>query len=185
MPERSTALLVIDVQQEALEGCPDAAAIVARINLLSRAAADAAVPVIFIQHEDDDELVKGTPGWELAEALERPEASLLVPKTYRDSFADTELEPTLRRLGVSRLVVTGVHSDFCVQTTALSAVMRGYDIVLVSDGHTARPTPQDGGAALPGDALRALINALMATLRYPGRAIEVLPAADIGFGEPL
>src|SRR5256885_13981281 len=102
MPHSSTALLVMDVQQEALGGCPDAAEVVDRINQLSRAAADADVPVIFIQHEDEDELVNGTPGWELAEALERREGSLLVPKTYRDSFADTELEPTLQRLRVSR-----------------------------------------------------------------------------------
>lgn len=170
----STALLVIDVQEEALEGCDDGAAVVERINGLSARASEAGAPVIFIQHEDDDELVKGRPGWELAASLERPGDSLLVPKTYRDGFEATELADLLARLGVSCLLVTGVHSDFCVQTTALSALIRGFDVVLVSDAHAARP---DGD--LSARALQELVNARFATLRYPGRTVEVLPAAEV------
>lgn len=172
----SSALLVIDVQQEALEGCPDGAAAVERINALSRRAAEAGVRVIFIQHEDDDELVKGSPGWELAASLERPEGSLLVPKTYRDSFEDTELSELLARVAARRLLITGVHSDFCVQTTALSALIRGFDVVLVSDAHAARPAPD-----LSARALQDLVNARFSTLRYPGRTADVMPAAEVSF----
>jgi nicotinamidase-related amidase len=180
MPESSTALLVIDVQQEALIGCPgDGADVVARINELLRQADGAGAPVIFIQHEDDDELVKGSPGWRLAEGLERRDGTFLVPKSYRDAFASTELEALLGRLGVRRLVVTGVHSDFCVQTTALSALMRGFDLVLVSDGHAARSSPED--ASLSPQAIQAFVNSRFDTLRYPERTIEVLPAAEIMF----
>jgi nicotinamidase-related amidase len=180
MPESSTALLVIDVQQEALVGCPgDGADVVARINELSRLADAAGAPVIFIQHEDDDELIEGSPGWQLAEALEHGDATFLVPKTYRDAFASTELEALLGRLGVRRLVVAGVHSDFCVQTTALSALVRGFDLVLVSDGHAARSSAED--AALSGQAIQAFVNSRFATLRYPGRTIDVLPAGEIAF----
>ncbi len=172
----STALLVIDVQEEALAGCPDGAAVVERINELSQRAAAAGVPVIFIQHEDDDELVKGSPGWELAASLVRPEGSLLVPKSYRDGFEATELEEVLARLGVRRLIVTGVHSDFCVQTTALSALVRGYDLVFVSDAHAARPEQGDP-EELSARSLQELVNSRFATLRYPGREVAVLPAA--------
>jgi hypothetical protein len=63
--------------------------------------------------------------------------------------------------------------------------MRGLDLVLVSDVHTASYTPADGAARLSGVALRSLINARTATLRYPGRTIEVQPAAEIVFGERL
>jgi nicotinamidase-related amidase len=179
MADNSSALVVIDVQEEALAGCPDGAEVMARINELSRRADDAGVPVIFIQHEDEEELVKGSPGWELARGLERGEGSFLVPKTYRDGFEDTELEELLERLGVGRVVVTGVHSDYCVQTTALSALVRGFDLVLVADGHAARPSAEDG--ELSPHAIQAFINSRFATLRYPGRAIEVLPAAEVTF----
>jgi nicotinamidase-related amidase len=177
----SSALLVIDVQQEALLGCPGGDEVVRRINELSRRAADGGVPVVFIQHEDEDELVKGTSGWELAADLERPDGSLLVPKTYRDAFEATELGSLLERLGARHLVVTGVHSDYCVQTTALSALIRGFDLTLVKDGHAARSTPGDHDPALSPHAIQTFINARFSTLRYPGRRIEVLPAAEIRF----
>lgn len=172
-----TALLVIDVQEEALEGCPDGLAAVARINELSARAVESGAPVVFVQHEDDDELVRGSAGWELVAALERPEGSVLVPKTFRDGFEATELAEVLERLGVRRLVVTGVHSDFCVQTTALSALVRGFDVTLVSDGHAARSSPES--PELSAEAIQAFVNSRFATLRYPGRAVEVMPAAAI------
>lgn len=172
----SAALLVIDVQQEALEGCPDPDGLVDRINRLSSDAEEAGVPVIFIQHEGEDELAKGSPGWELADRLDRPDGSHLVPKSYRDGFEETELVPLLEDLGVRRLVITGVHSDYCVQTTALSALIRGYDVTLVKDAHAARGDDPDG--------IHAFVNSRFATLRYPGRTIEVLPAADVSLGRP-
>lgn len=172
----STALLVIDMQRAVLAGCSDAAELVGRINDLTRRAGEAGAAVIFIQHEDDDELVKGSPGWELAEGLERAGGTSLVPKAYRDGFAATELEALLARAGVRRLILTGAHSDFCVQTTALSALVRGFDIVLVSDAHAASSTATAG---LSPEALRAFVNDRFATLRYPQRTIEVLPAADV------
>jgi nicotinamidase-related amidase len=175
--ESSTALLVIDMQQEVVDTCPDGPGLIDRINLLSRRATEAGVPVIFIQHEGHDELFKGTPGWELAAGLERGDGSYLVPKTYRDAFADTDLRTLLERLGVRRLVVTGAHSDFCVQTTALSALVHGFDLALVSDGHAAEPSPHDD--ALSAEALQAFVNTRFGTLRYPGRTVEVLPAADV------
>lgn len=177
-----TALVVIDVQEEALEGCPDGAAVVERINELSARAVEAGVPVIFVQHEDDDELVKGTAGWELAAALECPEGSMVVPKTFRDSFEMTELEDVLHRLDTRRLVVTGVHSDFCVQTTALAALVRGYDTTLVSDGHAARPSPES--PELSAEAIQMLVNARFATLRYPGLEVGLMPAREINFAGP-
>jgi nicotinamidase-related amidase len=174
----TVALLVIDVQEEALEGCPDAAGLLGRINDLSRRAAEAGVPVIFVRHEGaDGELVRDSPGWQFAAGLERDEGSHIVEKTFRDAFAHTELAALLERLGVRRLVVAGIHSDFCVQTTALSALIHGYDIALVSDGHATRSEP--GGASIPAEAIQAFITSRFSTLRYPGRTIEVLPAVDV------
>jgi hypothetical protein len=60
--------------------------------------------------------------------------------------------------------------------SALSAVIRGYDVTLVSDGHAA----QDDGE-LAGARIRDLVNARFASLRAPGQAIAVTPAAEITF----
>jgi nicotinamidase-related amidase len=173
-----SAVLVIDVQEAVLAGCAGAPGVLDRINGLMRRARSGGVPVIFVQHEDrdDPEMEKGSPGWQLVAALDRLERDLIVSKTYRDSFADTTLSERLAQSGTRRLVVTGAHSDYCVQMTALSAVLRGYDVTLVSDAHTAR---DDG--ELSGARIRALINDRFASLRAPGSAIAVLPAAQVVF----
>jgi nicotinamidase-related amidase len=101
-----------------------------------------------------------------------------MPKTYRDAFAATGLDDALTRAGAQRLVLMGVHSDFCMMTTALSAVQRGYDITLVSDAHTAQTAELRSGS-IEGRLLADLVNARVATLRSPGRVIEVRPAARV------
>jgi nicotinamidase-related amidase len=175
----STALLVIDMQNDVLVGCADGPGVIDRINELSRRAREAGAPVIFIQHQGEDELFHGTAGWELVDELERDEQSLIVAKTYRDAFADSELRDLLTRLGVTRVVVTGAHSDFCVQTSALSALANGFDLVVVADGHTTVPAPEN--PALTSEAVTTFINARFAGLRHPGRSVEVLPAAEVEF----
>jgi len=133
---------------------------------------------LFIQHEDPDdpEIGRDSPGWQLATGLERLDGDAVMPKAYRDSFAETALADLLATSGVRRLVIAGAHSDYCVQMSALSAVIRGYDVTLVSDGHTA----QDDGE-LPGARIRDLVNSRFASLRAPGRAIAVTPAAEVTF----
>jgi nicotinamidase-related amidase len=173
-----SAVLVIDVQEAVLAGCADAEGVVSRINGLVQRARSESVAVIFVQHSDPDDpdMCDGSPGWQLAAALDRREGEPVVAKTYRDSFAATDLADRLARAGVRHLVVTGAHSDYCVQMTALSAVLRGYDVTLVSDAHTA----QDDGE-LAGARIRDLVNDRFASLRSPGRDITATSAADVVF----
>jgi len=94
----------------------------------------------------DPEMTRDSPGWQLAAALDRLDGDPVVPKTYRDSFAETALAGLLAASGVRRLIIAGAHSDYCVQMSALSAVIRGYDVTLASDGHTAQ---DDGELSVP------------------------------------
>ena len=177
-----SALLVVDVQEAVLVGCLDVAGVITRINELLGRARAAGVAVVFIQHQDavDPEMTEGSLGWQLAEALDRRSGDTVVAKTYRDSFADTDLGAILAKFGTQRIVVTGAHSDFCVATTALSALPRGYDVTLVADGHTTRPASL-AGTEVSAEAIVAFVNSRLATLRHPGQTVEVLPAADISF----
>ncbi|MGD1034204.1 MAG: cysteine hydrolase family protein [Candidatus Dormibacteria bacterium] len=175
-----TALLVIDMQEAVLAGCAGVPGVVARINDLLARARLAGVPVVFIQHEDaeDPEMTAGSPGWRIAADLDQLPEDAVVAKRYRDSFAATELGSTLDGWGTRRLLVTGAQSDFCVQTTALSALFHGYDVTLVADGHTTEPAAQPGGE-LSADSLTELVNRRFATLRQPGRRVEVVPAVAV------
>ena len=173
------ALVVIDMQEASLVPCDGASDVIDRINELTGRAHSAGAPVVFVQHEDD-EFVKGTHGWRLAAQLDRQPDATIVEKRYRDGFADTRLAEVLRGRGARRIVVTGAHSDLCVLTTALSALAHGFDLTFVADGHIAMPAELPGGT-LPAASVEELVNARFATLRYPGRVVEVVPAADVRF----
>ena len=179
-PRVATTLIVIDVQESALRDCPNVNEVIANINQLVGRGRDAGCPVIFVQHDDpsDPDMVAGSAGWQLSPDLDRTDADMVMPKTYRDAFAATGLDDALSLAGAQRLVLMGVHSDFCVMTTALSAVQHGYDVTLVSDAHTAQTADLRSGS-IEGRLLVDLVNARIATLRAPGRVIELLPAARV------
>lgn len=58
----------------------------------------------------------------------------IVTKALYDPFLDSELEATLKELGVQRIVVAGVFADVCVDATARTAFQKGFDVSVVSDG---------------------------------------------------
>jgi len=136
----STALLIIDVQQGLCEGEHDAfesQQVIARINTVSAKARAAGAPVVFVQHESTSGYLEfGTDAWQLARGLHAEAADLRVRKTTPDSFHRTELEELLRSHAVSNLVICGMHTEFCVDTTTRRALALGFPVVLVADAHT-------------------------------------------------
>jgi len=136
----STALLIVDVQQGLCEGEHDAfesQQVIARINVVSEKARAAGALVIFIQHESTSGYLEwGTDAWQLARGLHVETSDLRLRKTSPDSFHRTELEEVLRSRGVSSLVICGMHTEFCVDTTTRRALALGFPVVLVEDAHT-------------------------------------------------
>jgi nicotinamidase-related amidase len=77
-------------------------------------------------------------GWaRIVAALEPRPGELVVNKTTYATFSSTGLDHALRSLGITALVVGGVVTNVCVETTARDAADRGYDIVLLDDGCAA------------------------------------------------
>jgi nicotinamidase-related amidase len=136
----NTALLVIDVQQGLCEGEHDAfesRQVIARINKVSEKARAAGAVVIFVQHESKSGYLEfGTDAWQLAHGLHVEATDLRIRKTTPDSFHRTELEELLKRHAVGDLVICGMHTEFCVDTTTRRALALGYPVVLVEDAHT-------------------------------------------------
>jgi nicotinamidase-related amidase len=139
MPAK-VALLVIDVQQGLCEGEYKAFQIeqvIARINALADRARGENAPVIFIQHESKVGLLRhGSDAWQLAAGLVVKPQDVVLPKTTPDSFLRTDLARFLAERGVESLVVCGLQSEFCVDTTTRRALALGYPVVLVVDGHS-------------------------------------------------
>lgn len=175
----ATALVVIDVQNDVMAAAHQRDSVVATINGLVGSARRAGVTVVWVQHSDD-ELVHGSAGWEYVPELVREESEALVHKNYGDSFEGTDLEDVLAAAGVGRLVVAGAETDACIRSTIHGAFTRGYDVTLVSDGHTASDMTE-WGAPPPAVAI-ANVNLYWQFQSAPGRTAAVTAAADLSFG---
>jgi nicotinamidase-related amidase len=177
----NAALLVIDVQNGVVAGAHERDQVVANINTAIDAARAAAVPVIWIQHSNDN-LVPETEAWQFVPELKRDPAERLVPKTYPDSFEETDLESVLADGAIGRLFVTGAQTDECVRSTLHGAIVRGYDVTLVSDAHTTEDL-SEYGAPTP-DKVIAHTNLYWQYHRAPGRTAGVQTAAELSFSVP-
>jgi nicotinamidase-related amidase len=78
-------------------------------------------------------LVLGEPGNEFVPELAPAPGDLVVPKPGKGAFYRTPLEELLRARGVRRLIVAGVTTEVCVQTTMREANDRGFECLLVED----------------------------------------------------
>ncbi len=136
------ALLVIDVQQGLCRGAEDSfdtTGVIDRINTVADRARAAGAPVFFIQHEGRNGYLEyGTDEWKLARSLRSMPSDLFIRKTTADAFHSTPLERILRERGVDELVICGMHSEFCVDTTTRRALALGFPVILVADGHTTQ-----------------------------------------------
>jgi nicotinamidase-related amidase len=174
----NTALVVIDMQRDVVANAHERDAVVANIaSLVERARAEQ-VPVVWVQHADD-QLVVDTDGWQYVPELARVDGEPLVHKHYGDSFEDTTLESELAQRGVGRLVVTGAQTDACIRATLHGAFTRGYDAVLVSDAHTTEDFSEYG--LPPADKVIAHTNMYWTWQAAPGRNGEVVPTVDVRF----
>jgi nicotinamidase-related amidase len=176
-----TALLIIDVQQGLCEGEHDAfesQQVIARINQVSRKARAAGGLVIFIQHESTSGyLAYGSSAWRLANGLVVEPTDLRIRKTTPDSFHRTELEDALKQHVIDSLVICGMHTEFCVDTTARRALALGYPVVLVEDAHTT-----EANAHLSAPQIIAHHNATLTNISSFGPRVRTVTADDLRIG---
>jgi len=176
----NTAVLVIDVQQGLCEGdgaAFDCEGTISRINRVTRKARQAGAPVVFIQHESKSGYLEhGSAAWQLANGLDVQPSDTRVRKTTPDSFLRTELEAVLRSRGIERVVLCGMHSEFCVDTTARRALALGFPVVLVSDAHTSA-----GNNAISAQQVIAHHNATLTNISSFGPRAEAVSSKSIEF----
>ncbi len=174
----NTALLVVDVQNGAVERAHEREAVVANVGSLVERARREGVPVVWVQHSDEH-LARGSDAWQIVSDLTPGDAEPLVEKNHGDSFEDTTLETVLSGLGVGRLVVVGAQTDWCVRSTLHGALARGYDATLVSDAHTTEDQTEWG--APPPDQVIAHTNLYWTYQTAPGRTAGTVTTQDVDF----
>ena len=143
-----TALLLIDMQKDFL--CPSVQPAIDQAESITQSARKAGVPCIFIRlitnakdeflqtwksrrGDDSSSLCReGTPGAEFVGP--KPQAGELVfSKKRYNAFANTGLDSELRALGVDTLVVAGLTTECCIDSTVREAFERSYHVFVVED----------------------------------------------------
>lgn len=174
----TTALLVIDVQKSLCTGpwaAHDIEAVIDRINAVAAQARAAGAPVVFVQHEEDDDAMRfGSEGWALDERLAAHADDARVRKTVSNAFHGTGLQALLQSLGADRLVVCGLQSEFCIDSTVRGALALGYPVTLVSDAHATVDND-----VLAAAQISAHHNATLANLGGYGVQVRLAPAAAL------
>ncbi|MET8433002.1 isochorismatase family protein [Streptomyces sp900116325] len=174
----NTALLVVDVQNGVVEGAHERDAVVANVGHLIEKARRAGTSVVWVQHSDKH-LVRESDDWRIVPELTPGDAEPLVEKNYGDSFEDTTLETVLSGLGAGRLVVVGAQTDACIRSTLHGALVRGYDVTLVSDAHTTEN--QTAWGAPPPDQVIAHTNLYWSYQAAPGRTAGTVETKNVDF----
>jgi nicotinamidase-related amidase len=163
IPKKGSALVVVDMQNgfchtsgsfakigldiamctDAIDGC----------RKLVGAAHGAGVPVIFTRYvyqpgyadggvlvhdilpaiKEVNSLAAGSWDAEIVDQLKPPPSDVVIDKSRYSAFYGTRLEPTLTSLEIKSLVICGVTTNMCVETTARDASQRDYRVFVVSD----------------------------------------------------
>ena len=164
------ALLVIDMQRYFLQQDSHAylkqgEAAIKNVNRLMSAFRAAGAPVMLTRHMHKtgkdpgmlgkwwkDLMLEGDALVELDPRLDRADTDIEIRKDRYDAFLDTKLEDDLKDRGIRQIVITGVMTDLCCETTARSAFCRDFEVFVVHDAM--------------GTTTRALHNSALLTLSH-------------------
>ena len=173
-----TALLIIDVQHALCHGDYagfEADRVISRINDVSGRVRHSGGTVVVIQHESlEGPLIHQSPAWQLARGLVTAPDDVFLRKRATDSFHNTRLHGLLQERGITHLIICGLQSEFCVDTTTRRALALGYSVTLVADGHTTTDN-----SVLTAAQISAHHNETLAGITSFGPRVTAVPAASV------
>jgi nicotinamidase-related amidase len=146
------ALLVIDAQQELIEGNENEQGVVQKeklietINHVIGKAIEADASLIFVRDRD----VAGGKGdgFQVHSGIEVPKHAVTFDKLATNSFYGTGLLDFLQEEKIGHVVVTGCQTEHCIDTAVRYATVSGMDVTLVAEGHSTKDS-----TALSGEAI--------------------------------
>ncbi|WP_339406125.1 cysteine hydrolase family protein [Pseudomonas helleri] len=156
------ALLILDMQVGLVHG-PDkplgGPALINTLNELMRSARKSGAPIFLARHigPAGSPIEPGSPLTELVQELQLMGNEVIFEKKRPNAFAQTGLATLLRERGCDGVVVTGMKTQYCVDSTCRAARDCGFDAVLIANGHTCSDTQ-----GLKAEAIVAHHNATLA-----------------------
>ncbi len=155
IPVSRSALLAIDMQVGLFASPNDppfaAETLLAKTNAMIRAARVANAPVVFIRHTGPtgSPIAANSPLWQVHPGLEIDAGTdWFIDKTHPSCFYQTDLAERLKQAGIGRLVISGMKTQYCVDTTCRRGAELGFDMVLAADAHSCSDTAELGAEAI-------------------------------------
>ena len=133
---KNKALLVVDVQTALIHEKPyQYERLLENLQRLLKAAREKGYPIIYVRHNGcwGDELEPNTPGWEIEASIQPHEGETIIDKSYNSAFKNTNLHELLQKENIKELIITGLQTEFCIDTTVKVAFEFGYDIIIPKD----------------------------------------------------
>lgn len=141
----NTALLVIDIQDSfkispARWESRGNGRFEENVTELIASFREASLPIIFVLHNDGDPGFRpGDPEVRLMSFLDRRESDPIIVKNTRNAFTSTDLQQRLDAMGVKRVVICGISTEQCCETTTRVAADLGYEVDFVTEATTTFP----------------------------------------------
>lgn len=134
------ALLIIDVQQELVEGNAETKGVYNKqglletINLVIKKAIESGIEIIFVRDKD----VAGGkgPGFDIHSDINVPREVKIFDKYATNAFYGTGLLEYLQEKEMHHLVIMGCETPYCIDTAVRTATVNHMDVTLVGDGHS-------------------------------------------------
>ncbi|WP_119327740.1 isochorismatase family protein [Cysteiniphilum halobium] len=140
----SAALLIIEMQN-VFKGEIISGKQISNVKKLIKFAEDKKMKKIFVRHNDSsdtsnnmiawwggDQIIKGSKEWEIMDEFDASN-DIIVDKSQYSAFYQTNLEDILKENKITDLIVCGVMTNCCCETTTRDAFMRGYNVFFIND----------------------------------------------------
>jgi nicotinamidase-related amidase len=171
-----SALVVIDVQQ-AMFSLPgklhEGEEVVARLGVVLDRARNQRVPIFHVRHESAGGFERDAPGWFHHPRVAPNEGEPIIDKRRSSAFHETDFHARLQAAGIDHLVIGGMQTQMCVESTIRGGVSLGYKLTALRDGHTTFDTP-----ILSGAQIVAHHNSI-----WDGRFARLVDSATVNFKE--
>ncbi|PFA25120.1 cysteine hydrolase [Bacillus cereus] len=134
------ALLIIDAQQELIDGNEQESAVfhkdqlLTNINIAIQKAIQSNALIIFVR---DTDVASGIgKGFQIHEEIKIPPVVQIIDKQATNSFYNTSLHTILKENEIGHLVIGGCKTEHCIDTAVRTATVQGFDVTLIKNGHS-------------------------------------------------
>lgn len=115
--------------------------LISRLSKVIAKARNKGVPIFYAQHHNPNGFPSyGSEEWQLIPELAPQSSDTIIHKTTPDVFLNTALHEKLQESNIERLIIAGIQTADCVDTTCRRAYSLGYKVTLIKDGHTTFDT---------------------------------------------